>query len=182
MDNPTRRHIFALAVCLGGLAPAPAATPVSGEVFGTWTTNGSPYVLVLDCTVPDGRILTIEPAVTVIVGPAVTLLVNGGIIAEGTPDRRITIRGATPGDQWHRILIYNTRLTNQFRFKHCRVSGSDDFAIQAYASASNRLMNVEVENCDFLNGYGGILGAADSSTGMPNGPVALYLTVKNCLF
>ena len=98
MDNPTRRSIFALVVCLGGLAPSPAATPVSGEVFGTWTTNGSPYVLVLDCTVPDGRILTIEPAVTVIIGPAVTLLVNGGIIAEGTPDRRITIRGAFEED------------------------------------------------------------------------------------
>ena len=33
------------------LMPAGAATVLSGNVSGTWTTNGSPYILSADCTV-----------------------------------------------------------------------------------------------------------------------------------
>lgn len=45
---------------------AHAATVLSGNVSGTWTTNGGPYILSADCTVASNQMLTIEPGVEVI--------------------------------------------------------------------------------------------------------------------
>src|SRR5689334_14972836 len=70
-----------------------AATVVSGNVSGTWTTNGSPYILSADCTVASNQTLTIQPGVEVVVGPNVNLSVDGMIEANGTPNSRILIRG-----------------------------------------------------------------------------------------
>ena len=42
------------------LTRAGAATVVSGNVSGTWTTNQSPYILSADCTIETGQTLTIR--------------------------------------------------------------------------------------------------------------------------
>ena len=64
---------------------APAATVLSGDVSGTWTVSGSPYILSADCTVASNQVLTIEPGVEVIIGPGVQLAGLGAITAVGTP-------------------------------------------------------------------------------------------------
>jgi len=42
-----------------------AETEVEGDVFGTWNTEGSPYILTSDVTVPSNNTLYIEPGVTI---------------------------------------------------------------------------------------------------------------------
>jgi hypothetical protein len=44
------------------------ATTVSGNIFGTWTPAGNPYIVVDNCTVQSGTSLTIEPGVIVELG------------------------------------------------------------------------------------------------------------------
>src|SRR5438128_32783 len=56
------------------------ATVISGNISGTWTTNQSPYIVTADATVPTNQVLSIQPGVTVIIGPAVRLWVYGGIL------------------------------------------------------------------------------------------------------
>ena len=42
-----------------------AQTEVGGEVWGTWNTDGSPYLVIDTLTIPEGNTLIIEPGVTV---------------------------------------------------------------------------------------------------------------------
>jgi len=71
------------AVCILMLiATAPAVfgagpTLVSGNVSGTWSPTGSPYVIVDNCTVPAASTLTIQPGTVVIIGQGLNLTVNG---------------------------------------------------------------------------------------------------------
>src|SRR5216110_2424589 len=88
------------------LTRAGAATVLSGNVSGTWTTNGSPYILSADSTVVSNQTLTIQPGVEVLVGPTVTLFVYGGITAVGTPDLPILFRNANTNYPWSRIQTY----------------------------------------------------------------------------
>src|SRR5713226_2586754 len=87
------------------MTPTFAATVISGNVSGTWTTNQSPYILSADCTVVSNQTLTIQPGVTVIIGPDVRLTVAGSILAIGSPERQIIFRGATPTNFWYSILL-----------------------------------------------------------------------------
>ncbi len=120
------------ALGFGGVTRGWAATAVSGDVFGTWTTNGSPYVLVANCMVPNGQSLTIHPGVTVIVGPDVILFVYGSLIAAGTQDERIQIRGATETNYWQSIFVHQSSHTNQFR--HCRITEASNAALSFSAA------------------------------------------------
>src|SRR5690349_20977076 len=63
-----------------------AATVVSGNVFGTWTTNDSPFILSANCNVASDQSLTIRPGVEVIIGPNVSLNIEGQLEAIGTPE------------------------------------------------------------------------------------------------
>src|SRR5713226_9075511 len=96
------------------MTPAFAATVISGNVSGTWTTNQSPYILSADCTVVSNQSLTIQPGVEVIIGPDVSMHIYGGILAVGTPQQPITIRGASPTNYWSTIEIVYSGLTNRF--------------------------------------------------------------------
>ena len=52
-----------------------AQTLVSGNVSGSWTPAGNPYVVVDNCTVPSGQTLNINPGVTIIIGSNLNLTV-----------------------------------------------------------------------------------------------------------
>jgi len=167
------------------LTPAWAATVVSGNVSGTWTTNGSPYILSADCTVVSNQTLTIQPGVEVIIGPDVNVFVFGGMTAVGTAEQPLTIRGANPTSYWSGIQMRYSGFTNQFQF--CRISEAGYVALQFYVSGGDRVMAAEVLYCDFINcRVGGVLAASYGLTFpdafSPAGSATFTGRIQNCTF
>src|SRR6267142_4195696 len=114
---------------------APAATVVSGNVSGTWTTNGSPWILSANSTVNSNETLVIQPGATVIIGPDVRLWIYGGLTAIGTPELPIPIRGANGTRYWKGISLVAGGFTN--RFHYCRISEAGDIALWFSVSGGN---------------------------------------------
>ena len=79
------------------LLPIAKATYVEGTITQNtvWTLVDSPFIVSDNITVNPGATLTIEPGVQVMFGDTFSLLVNGGIIADGTNDKMIQF---TSGD------------------------------------------------------------------------------------
>jgi hypothetical protein len=155
---------------------AGAATVLSGNVSGTWTTNGSPYILSADCTVASNQTLTIQPGVEVIIGPAVRLQIEGGIMAIGTPDQWIRIRGTTSSNYWSGIGMTWSGFTN--RFHYCRISDGDT-ALGLGIYGGNQTMVAEILNCDFFNCR---FRAVYALVRPDAGSASLVAEINNCVF
>lgn len=95
------------------------AIEVSGEQYGLWSLDNSPYLLTGDVEVPEGTILVIEPGVTVRAMGNFRLNVAGEIQAIGTPADSIRFEnGQTPPTEvWQGVRFENHNL--QSNFKHC---------------------------------------------------------------
>ena len=114
MRTRSRYRLTPLVLALA--APVLADTNVGGLIVEdtTWTAAASPYVVTSQLIVGDDAVLTIEPGVTVKVGPNLSVLVGstafGGatLIARGTADLPITITSDTPtphaGD-WAQLVL-----------------------------------------------------------------------------
>lgn len=67
-------------------------TTVSGGTLGsdtTWTAAAGPYRVTANLTIPTGKTLTVEPGTTVCPDQAVSIIVNGCLLAQGTEYQRI---------------------------------------------------------------------------------------------
>ena len=154
--------IVCVAVFLACAGSVRSATPIAGDVAGTWTTNGSPYVIALNSTVIAGGSLTIEPGVTVILGSDVRLSVEGKLTAVGTVDAPIIFRGTTPTAYWDVIAVLpGNSSTNSYMFQYCRFSEARDTALFFLARGRNR---AQVLNCKFTNCLGAAVFAAASDS------------------
>jgi hypothetical protein len=161
---------------------AGAATVLSGNISGTWTTNGSPYILSADCTVVSNQTLTIQPGVEVIIGPGVAVFVYGGINAIGAPQQSVIFRGSNPTNYWSTINLVCSGFTN--RFVHCRFSDADE-SLFFIVRGGNQQMNAEVINCDFVNcRFNGVaaFAQADSPGQDFPGNATIAMELHNCVF
>lgn len=83
------------------------------EADEVWTADTSPHIVTVDLPVRDGRKLTIEPCAEVRVAKGKHLFVaypgtpnvGGRLIAEGTAERPIAIRGQT-SDPWASLYVH----------------------------------------------------------------------------
>ena len=139
---------FGLSLMFGFASCASAQTLVAGNISGTWTLAGSPYVVVDNCTVPSGTILTIQPGVTVTIGENLAITANGLIQAVGTPSQRITFQAPISAQYWSSIFLIHESGTN--RFKYCDLVNANT-ALTMIVTGWKRTMNVEVMNCRFSN-------------------------------
>ncbi|HEC04537.1 MAG TPA: right-handed parallel beta-helix repeat-containing protein, partial [Phycisphaerales bacterium] len=127
---------------LGMSSNAWAQTEVEGEVSGVWDTDGSPYILVGNATVPEDESLTIEPGVVVVFGEDLTLVVNGQISAVGTEEDTIRFRG--PEGLVSGRLQINANDEDTLSFAYCRF----DSMLHAIYAFEHTLI---VENCRFVD-------------------------------
>jgi hypothetical protein len=109
-----------------------SATEVWGGIYSntTWTLANSPYVVNGDLVIFDGVTLEIEPGVEVLVDANLYIEVRGRLKAWGTPEKRITIKGNTTGNElnfWKGIKFIGTNTSSpkhQADLKHCNISNA----------------------------------------------------------
>jgi predicted outer membrane repeat protein len=99
-----------------------AQTHISpGNVSGTWTVSGSPYLIEGEISIPSGQTLNIEPGVLIEFQGHYTLFVQGRLLAIGTEPNNITftINDTTgfydpnsPLGGWYGIRFVNTPVQN----------------------------------------------------------------------
>lgn len=174
-----------LCMVFGLVSTACAQTLVSGNISGTWTPAGNPYIAVDNCTVPSGQTLTIQPGVVFWIGENRSVTVNGSIQAVGTPSQRITIQAPVASQYWSNIVLNYSGRTN--RFKYCDFqNGNRALFLRVYAVSET--MYAEIMNCTFSNCpnaaiYGESEGEAYNSFGTiyELNPV-LSPQIKNCVF
>ncbi|RLI47212.1 hypothetical protein DRO69_01155 [Candidatus Bathyarchaeota archaeon] len=120
------------------------ATYIEGDITQdtVWTLIDSPFVVSKNVTVYPNATLTIEPGVEVRFGGNFWLIVNGKLIANGTPDNMITFTSNKHQPQagdWGSIIFSNRTL--QSTLAYCSVK---------YATNGTTIENgnVEIKNCE----------------------------------
>jgi parallel beta-helix repeat protein len=91
------------------LSSAPGdAVEVSGDQWGTWTRDNSPYDVVGQVRVPPGSTLVIEPGVLVNFKGHYKLIVDNlaTLVAEGTESDSIHFTADNPAFGWHGIRLF----------------------------------------------------------------------------
>lgn len=177
--------IFVLAAMALGLTltfPASAQTMVSGNISGTWTPSGNPYIVTDNATVPPGQTLTIQPGVTVWIAENMSITANGLIQAVGTPTQRITFQAPIASQFWSNIYCLHSAGTN--RFKYCDFSNADT-ALRMGVYGNDATMNIEIMNSTFSNCLAqAIYGEAQglNYADPPLGSAQINPVVKNCVF
>jgi len=109
------------------LAPAAwSQTPVIGNVSGSWTILGSPYIVMGDITVPTNQFLTIQAGVQVMFQGDYFFTVRGGLCAWGNSAdsvKFIAAAGQTPGS-WKYIEYLNS-WPDSSRLRYCLIEAGD---------------------------------------------------------
>ncbi|MGD8396112.1 MAG: spondin domain-containing protein, partial [Candidatus Eiseniibacteriota bacterium] len=101
----------------------------TGTVSGTWSADGSPYLIEGDVTVPAGQTLMVEPGVIVYTLGGHGILVEGTLEATGTAASPILFTGDANGsgtDGWTGLRFENTTTTS--RLEHCIVEHGDRYS------------------------------------------------------
>jgi len=165
-------------------------TPIEGGVVsGTWTLEGSPYLIEGLITVPDDHTLTIEAGVEVIWQGSYTFYILGQILALGTENDSILFTAADPETGFASIRFVETPEENDSsRFDHCifrygKVYGTDpDFCGGAIAVFN--FSKVVVNHCLFE--YNEAITPDPNSENEPSGgAIAMEgsnMVIKNCTF
>jgi len=114
------KKILFLSVAMAmGIAAYPDTIP-EGNVSGTWTLDGSPYLINGTTTVPDGSTLTIESGVVVEWLGNYTMWIEGRILALGTQADSIVFTATDPDVGFKSIRFSSTDPANDSsKFEYC---------------------------------------------------------------
>ena len=137
-----------------------------GDVSGTWTSAGNPYVVHGDITIPDGLSLFIYPGTQIEFSSNYGCYVQGRIVAFGTALDSVCFTGPESSG-WHGIRFDNTSATNDSsRFQYCiftngKVEGtSANYYDSGGAFMINTFDKVVIEKSRFNNCYAESYGGA----------------------
>jgi len=113
--------LFAVIILMYSFSSAQTTIP-AGNVSGTWTLVGSPYLIQGTIKIPNGQTLTIEPGVTVDFQGAYRLNVQGRLLAIGSLADTINFTAANTSIGWLGIRFDTTSATNDTsKFLFCKI-------------------------------------------------------------
>lgn len=167
-----------IGILISLISIASAQTLVSGNVSGTWSPSGNPYVVTGDATVPSGQTLTIQPGTIVWIGSNVTITASGGTItAIGTPTQRIIFQApGTASYYWNTISLNDPPGTTN-RFHYCDfVNAQTAISVVINNNTGYYLAGAEMFNCTFSN------CVSQAFYGNCGVNVGLNPIIKNCTF
>ncbi|WP_158605935.1 T9SS type A sorting domain-containing protein [Taibaiella sp. KBW10] len=141
-----------------------AATQINTPtVSGVWTTQGSPYYIHNDLSVPINSLLTIQPGVEVIFMGNYLLDVQGKISAVGTPEQKIVFKSndttswsnlalPTKGG-WRGIMVANgiAQDLSTPTFANCIIR--DIKNIQTYGGLAVFASLIYIDRCELFHNY-----------------------------
>ena len=108
-----------LSDSLGTGSSGPTDVP-GGNVSGTWTRAGSPYLIKGEISIPDGLSLSIEPGVVVDFTGHYKMNVQGSLVARGTAEDSIRFTAVDKEAGWHGIKFIDTPSINDSSiFEYC---------------------------------------------------------------
>ena len=165
-------QILLFMFCISTLNVFTQTSVSSGNVSGTWTHTGSPYLIQGSIIIANGTTLSIEPGVTVNFQGTYKMLVLGRIIATGTSADSITFTASNTTNGWRGIRFDNTSMTNDSskfsfcRFQYGKATGSspDDNGGALYFNNFSKtiISNCHISNCKANSGGGGIYCSGSS--------------------
>ena len=168
--------LFAL-VTLGTISfPQTVINP--GNVSGTWTLSGSPFLIEGEITIPNTQTLTIEPGVLVEFQGHYTLFVQGRLLAIGTDNNQITftVNDTTgfydpnsPLGGWYGIRFVSTPVQNDTsKITYCKFQYAKALGADWYMNAGGAVCSIEFDkiiishstfsNCSATRSGGAIFG------------------------
>jgi len=139
-----------LLAFLSAITALKAQTNVSGGIYSsqTWTTAGSPYIIISDVVLFPGYSITIEPGVVVKFNPNTYLEIRGRIYAIGTPNDSIT---------------FTSNLTTPYMGCYGGITGSDTsfYRYCSFYYADTAIYGMtgydgELSHCTFKNNFNGL--------------------------
>ncbi|MFH1862430.1 MAG: SBBP repeat-containing protein [bacterium] len=174
-----------------------------GNVSGTWTSSGSPYLVNGGITVPAGQTLVIDPGVVINFQGPYGITVNGSIQANGNSGSPITFTASNPGVGWTGIQLISTSSGSSFTwcvFQYGNANGNPNVNGGVFYVGTGQ--SYTFNYCTFQNNYaqnnGGVFYGLYSpvfnyctfiNNGAGNTAGALYFTgpssspyINHCIF
>jgi predicted outer membrane repeat protein len=161
-----------------------------GNVSGTWTLSGSPYLIEGEITIPNSQTLTIEPGVLVEFQGHYTLFVQGRLIAVGNETNFITftINDTTgfydpnsPLGGWYGIrFIYTPVQNDTSKINYCDFEYSKALGTDWTLNAGGAICIIDFDNIIISNST-----FSHCSATRAGGAIYIWnsnLTIDNCDF
>lgn len=113
--------LFIVNILLYSFSSAQTTIP-AGNISGTWTLAGSPYLIQGTIQIPNDSTLTIEPGISVNFQDTFKLKIQGRLLAIGTIADTITFSATDTTNGWRGIRFYYTPATNDTsKFFYCKL-------------------------------------------------------------
>ena len=137
-----------------------------GNVSGTWSISGSPYLIEGEITIPNAQTLTIEHGVIVEFQGHYTLFVQGRLLAIGNDNSQITFTVTdttgfydpnSPLGGWYGIRFVSTPMQNDTskiiycKFEYAKALGNDWYMNAGGAVCSIEFDKILISNSTFSN-------------------------------
>src|ERR1051326_522850 len=141
-------------------------TVPGGNVYGTWSLSGSPYLVQGAIQVPNDSTLTIQPGVIVNFQGHYKFIISGRLIAVGNSTDSIFFTASNTTTGWWGFRLNNIASNNDSsKFSYCSIqwgiangNGNDGRGGAFFINNSTKLSitHNRIENCSAPNGgYGG---------------------------
>jgi hypothetical protein len=148
-------QLLGMAALAAMVTTAQGQTILSGNISGTWSPSGNPYIISDNATVQSGQTLTIQPGVNVWIGSGVSITVNGAISAVGTAAQRITFKAPVNSQYWNTFSVNNSFMN---LFNYCDFANATNALAFVGTGTSN-----QVSYCTFTNVMGTALAFNNQS-------------------